>query len=274
MDRFRNNIISKYKEQGKAWLEKLPKIVAKLAKEWSLSELKPLDNLSFNYILSGYQNNIPIILKLSYGNNELLQEIAALEAFKNFGAVAVLAKKDNALLLKRAMTGFSLKEYSSNNKIVIACKVMDKLHKAPIPPLNNFSNIKDQLKILDKEWDLPNTYLQKVRTLRDKLLERTEPQILLHGDLHHENILQNGEKWVAIDPKGVIGYSINEIWAFIIDIEKDTEFVANYFGFNLQEVRNWYFVQLILAICWNLEDGIENRLFLELAKKAYELVIE
>ena len=54
---------------------------------------------------------------------------------------------------------------------------------------------------------------------------------------------------MVIDPKGVIGYPINEVWAFIIDIEKDTEFIANYFKFNLQEVRNWYFIQLILAIC-------------------------
>lgn len=33
MDRFRNNIISIYKEQGEIWLEKLPKIVSKLAQE-------------------------------------------------------------------------------------------------------------------------------------------------------------------------------------------------------------------------------------------------
>ncbi|MCX4083855.1 streptomycin kinase [Rickettsia hoogstraalii] len=57
-----------------------------------------------------------------------------------------------------------------------------------------------------------------------------------------------------------------------MDIEKDTEFVANYFVFKLQEVRSWYFVQLMLAICWNLEDGIENELFLKLADKAYSLV--
>lgn len=175
-------------------------------------------------------------------------------------------------MLERAVPGVSLKEYLSDNKIAIACAVMDKLHKAPVQNTYNFPNIKDQLKALDKEWNLPNIYLHKARTLRDKLLERTEPQILLHGDLHDKNILQNGEQWVVIDPKGVIGYPINEVWAFIIDIEKDTEFVANYFRFNLQEVRNWYFVQLILAICWNLEDGIENKLFLELAKKAYELV--
>lgn len=54
--------------------------------------------------------------------------------------------------------------------------------------------------------------------------------------------------------------------------KQDIKFAANYFGFKLQEVRSWYFVQLILAICWNLEDGIENELFLKLADKAYSLV--
>ncbi|BBJ31371.1 hypothetical protein RAS_04800 [Rickettsia asiatica] len=57
MNRFKNNIISIYKEQGKSWLEKLPKIVTELASEWNLSNLTPIDNLSFNYVLSGYQNN-------------------------------------------------------------------------------------------------------------------------------------------------------------------------------------------------------------------------
>ncbi|AAY61625.1 phosphotransferase enzyme family protein [Rickettsia felis str. Pedreira] len=272
MDRFRNNIISIYKEQGEIWLEKLPEIISKLAQEWNLSNLKPIDNLSFNYVLSGYQNNKPIILKLSFTAKDLTNEAKALKVFSGFGAATILAQKDKALLLERAVPGISLKEYSSDNKIAIACSVMNKLHRAAIPEIHHFPNIKDQLKALDKEWDLPKTYLQKARKLRDELLQNTEPQILLHGDLHHENMLQNSKHWVVIDPKGVIGYPINEVCAFIIDIKKDTEFAANYFGFKLQEVRSWYFVQLMLAICWNLEDGIENELFLKLADKAYSLV--
>ncbi|HJD60250.1 MAG TPA: aminoglycoside phosphotransferase family protein [Rickettsia endosymbiont of Omalisus fontisbellaquei] len=271
MDRFKNNIISIYKEQGEIWLEKLPEIVAELAKEWNLSNLRPIDNLSFNYVLSGYQNNKPIILKLSFAAKDLVNEAEALKAFAGFGAATILVQKDNALLLERAVPGISLKSYSLDNKIAIACSVMSKLHRASIPKIHQFPNIKDQLKALDKEWDLPKTYLQKARKLRDELLQNSEPQILLHGDLHHENILQNGKQWLVIDPKGVIGYPINEVWAFIMDIEKDTEFVTNYFDFKLQEVRSWYFVQLMLAICWNLEDGIENELFLKLADKVYRL---
>lgn len=74
---------------------------------------------------------------------------------------------------------------------------MSKLHRAFIPKMQQCPNIKDQLKALDKEWDLPKTYLPKARKLRDKLLQNPEPQILLHCDLHHENILQNDKQWVV-----------------------------------------------------------------------------
>ena len=37
---------------------------------------------------------------------------------------------------------------------------------------------------------------------------------LLHGDLHHYNILRDGDRgWVAIDPKGVVGEVEYEIGA-------------------------------------------------------------
>ncbi|WP_341788904.1 MULTISPECIES: hypothetical protein [unclassified Rickettsia] len=91
----------------------MPKIVTELAIDWNLTELKSINNLSFNYVLSGYQNNTPIILKISFDNTELLKEAEALKAFRNFGAVAILAQKHNALLLERAVLGVSLKEYTS-----------------------------------------------------------------------------------------------------------------------------------------------------------------
>lgn len=73
------------------------------------------------------------------------------------------------------------------------------------------------------------------------------------------------------NPKGVIGYPINEIWAFIADMEKDTQYVANFFDFDLQEVRQWYFVHLILAACYNIEDKVVPNRFLYLAQEAYTI---
>ena len=62
---------------------------------------------------------------------------------------------------------------------------------------------------------IPAKYLKKARQIRDQLLKTDDPDVLLHGDLHHDNILQNGDDWVVIDPKGVIGESAYEVAAFI-----------------------------------------------------------
>ena len=75
-----------------------------------------------------------------------------------------------------------------------------------------------------------------------------------------------------IDPKGVIGSPMNEIWAFVIDIERHIPFIAQYFNFSTQDLFDWYFMHLILAICWNLEDNIDSSLFLRLVEKAYKYV--
>lgn len=39
---------------------------------------------------------------------------------------------------------------------------------------------------------------------QELLLSQGEP-VLLHADLHHYNILQHQDTWIAIDPKGVVG---------------------------------------------------------------------
>lgn len=94
---------------------------------------------------------------------------------------------------------------------------------------------------------------------------------MLHGDLHYDNVLKHQEGWLIIDPKGVIGYPINEVWAYCMDMEEDTKFIAAFFNYDLNTVRYWYFVHLILAACWCLEDNLPPDKFLNLATKAYDL---
>lgn len=274
MQLFESNIINIYGDRGKAWLNELPQLAGKIAAEYGLSDLSPVSNLSYNYVLSGFQGTLPIVLKLSLDIDGLKREAAALSAFAGFGAVKVIAQQSGVLLLERAVPGLSLKSCfppQEHDEINTACNVMQKLHQAPLPK-ENFPHIKNRLQPLDKDWDIPINYLEKARKSRDKLLTTSAKPVLLHGDLHRDNILQNGKDWVVIDPKGVIGYPINEVWTFIGDMEKDTQFVADFFTFDLQEVRDWYFVHLILAVCWNQEDNVDYKLFLTLATKAYQWV--
>jgi streptomycin 6-kinase len=218
MQTLKQNITNLYGEKGKQWLDHLPNLIAQLAAIYGLSNLKPVNNLSYNYVLSGFQGSQPIILKLGLDIDGFKREAAALMAFSGFGVVQVFSENAGLLLLECAVPGVSLKSYFPENDgeaIKITANVIKRLHKAPIPRAHAFPHIKDWLAALDKDWNISDKYLQKARGLRDHLLKTAFKEVLLHGDLHHDNILQNGDDWLVIDPKGVIGEEAFEVAAFI-----------------------------------------------------------
>ena len=57
-----------------------------------------------------------------------------------------------------------------------------------------------------------------------------------------------------------------------MNIEKDTQYIALFFGYDVLFVRQWYFVHVILAACWNLENNLSADLFLDLAAKTHKLI--
>lgn len=275
MNELKKNISSIYGNEGKQWLDNLLGITSKIAKEHNLSGLEPVNNMTFNYVASGQQGGNHIILKASLDSEGLACEAFALKCFAGYGSVKVLAEDKGMLLLERAVPGTSLKNYfptNENESIEIACGVMQKLHQASTPKHNNFPHIKDWLTALDKDLNIPNEYLKKARKLQDQLLKTADVNVLLHGDLHHDNILKNGETWVVIDPKGVIGESAYEVAAFIrnpipelLNQADATTIIHNritrfseLLGIPAKRILDWCFVQAVLAWVWALEDGCDT----------------
>jgi streptomycin 6-kinase len=278
-----SNIQNIYGTRGKQWLEKLPKLINDIATRFGLSKLTSIPNLSYAYVLSGFQGDKPIILKLGLDLDSLKQEAFALKCFENYGAVKVLEQEGGFLLLERALPGASLKSYFPNKdveSIKIASDAMAKLHQAKIPTFHNLSHIRDWLSVLDKEWEIPHHYLQEARQLRHTLLQTSEPNVLLHGDLHHDNILQNGDDWLVIDPKGVIGDKTYEIGAFIrnpmpdlLDLDNAPSIIryrithfAKYLELSESRILDWCFIQAVLAWVWALEDHCSADHFKRLIK--------
>ncbi|WP_367606075.1 hypothetical protein [Legionella sp. W05-934-2] len=50
---FEQNILTIYGKKGQEWLNKLPSILANLINQNGLSQLKPVENMSFNYVEKG-----------------------------------------------------------------------------------------------------------------------------------------------------------------------------------------------------------------------------
>ena len=274
MEKLKENIIKIYGSRGESWLAGLPRSVEQLKDAWGLSRLKPVSNLSYSYVLEGFQGDAPIILKLSPDDDLTGKEARALDAFKGFGAAFVLGCKDGVLLLERAVPGSLLKNRDpKENRIEIACKVMERLHQAPPPSKGLFPHIEEWLAAIDKEWELPKEHLERARKLKKNLLKNdSASEILLHGDLHQENILSHGNDWVVIDPKGVIGCPIHEVWACVEDPQQDLRFLSGYFGYPFQDVAEWYYIHLILAACWQAEDGLDASRFLALAQSILPMI--
>ncbi len=275
MKTFEQNIINLYGEKGRQWQENLPNFVAQLANTYGLSNLKAVNNLSYNYVLSGFQEAQPIILKLGLDIDGFKREAAALMAFEGFGVVQIFSENTGLLILECAVPGISLKSYFPENDdeaINITAKVIKRLHKAPMPSTYAFPHIKDWLTTLDGDLKIPVQTLQKAREIRDKLLITAIPDVFLHGDLHHDNILQNGEDWLVIDPKGVIGEPPYEVAAFIrnpmpelLSIHNTSEIIqkriavfANLLDIPAKRILDWCFVQAVLSWVWAIEDGCDD----------------
>ena len=94
--------------------------------------------------------------------------------------------------------------------------------------------------------------------------------VLLHGDLHHWNILSaGGDTWIAIDPKGVVGEREYEVGSLLRnpndqiqhwpDLEARTRrriaILAEVLGFDRHRLARWNFAQALLSIWWGYEDS-------------------
>ena len=93
--------------------------------------------------------------------------------------------------------------------------------------------------------------------------------VVLHGDLHHENILRaRREPWLAIDPKGVVGEPAYEPGALLRNpyprlpsaamTRRRLDRLAADLELDRERLREWAFAQAVLSAVWHLEDGTDG----------------
>ncbi|MCA9981018.1 MAG: phosphotransferase [Anaerolineales bacterium] len=221
---FGQTTVDLFGEAGKAWLAKLPKLLSELAEKWDLVLGEPFPNLSYNLVLSAWswQSNTAVVLKIGFPRDELRHEIAALTLTHGRGQVRLLASDDThcALLLEQLRPGHTLWKSGlrhDEQATRIAAVVMQKLWH-PLPPQSEkklpFRHVQQWaggLSRLRREFGgstgpFPAHLVGLAESLFADLFDTAEENdVLLHGDLHHNNILAHGDGWLAIDPKGVRG---------------------------------------------------------------------
>lgn len=151
----------------------------------------------------------PAMLKLSHEADERLGSVL-MEWWGGGGAARVLARDGEALLLERATGPASLSDMARSGQDDEACRILcavaARLHaprSKPLPKLTPLTEWFSDLWLAAKRHG--GVLARSAETARI-LLAHPQEVGALHGDLHHDNVLDFGVRgWLAIDPKHLIG---------------------------------------------------------------------
>jgi streptomycin 6-kinase len=267
--------IRKYFAEGESWLSHLPTLIKMATRRWDLSEVRPVDNLSFNYVAFAKRGKEDVILKIGVINHEFFSEMTALRIFNGDGAVQLLdADEDNCMyIMERLRPGEMLVTVEDDEtRTHIACDVMTRLWRyQPQGSLIQLSDWFDGLKGLRTRFGggtgpFPQHLVERVESLIPDLFANSSPPVLLHGDCHHFNILSSERGWLAIDPKGVIGpagYEVGPLlmnpWGDFLDrpdpvgiTERRLAILSERLGFPRERLRDWGLCHAVLSAWWDL----------------------
>lgn len=277
-ERFKQNVVGTFLT-GQAWLESLPTLLAESQDRWKILVGPPFD-LSFNYVAPGITaDGRAVVIKLGVPNPELTSEIQALRFYAGRGAVRLLDadEEKGILLMDRISPGSSLTSVLNDEQATrIAAQTMRKLWRPP-PRDNAFPTVEswaDGLKRLRKQFNggtgpFPARLVDMAERLFADLLSSAATPVLLHGDLHHFNILLAQDEWVAIDPKGVVGEPAYEVGPLLenpapqrctdISVQRRRlDVLADELNMDRERMLAYGVAHAVLSAWWSYEDSSDG----------------
>lgn len=284
---FAHRIVNLHGSAGAEWLNRLPSILTRCAERWRLKLDLPFPQLSYGYVAPALlKDETGVVLKLCMPNPELMMEIEALRLMQGRGAVHLLDAdlEEGALLLERLEPGTPLSAIcgaDDGKATVQASSVMRNLWRS-VPHAHSFPSVADWGKgfhrlrehsIGDGECPFPKGLVDEAEALFVELTDSMAEPVLLHGDLHHGNILAAArEPWLAIDPKGLVGEPAYEAGALLRNpfpellawhglsriMARRVEILAEELSLDKARLRGWGIAQAVLAAWWSFEDNEDD----------------
>jgi streptomycin 6-kinase len=283
-EHFTRLMIEIYGDEGVAWLEQLPALIDDCAERWSLTVLPPYE-LSYNYVAPAIRaDGTPVVLKVGVPSGEPVDQIPALRHYAGHGMVRLLeADADlGAYVMERLSPGVSLVHMEDDQQATaIAAEVMRQIWQGParIPPAEHrFPTIADWINGMQRMREhfggttgpFPRALVEEAEWLFAELLASQAAPVLLHGDLHHDNIVSaKRAPWLALDPKGIVGEPAYEVGALLRNplprllempnparaTARRVDQLAEALGIERARVRGWGLAQAVLSAWWCVEDS-------------------
>jgi streptomycin 6-kinase len=241
-------------------------------------------------IAFGSRDQDRVVIKLDRQERDESRSAAVLGAFGGNGTARILDHAADALLLERITPGESLVAMAAGGHDDDATDVLADVigrmsgHEiSGVPTVEKWGSSFERYRLGD-DHSIPHPLVDDARKVYEELCASQQRRRLLHGDLHHGNVLLDSERgWLAIDPKGVVGELEYEIGAALRnpieypDVFLDTRRIharidcfADRLQLDADRIAGWAFAQAVLSTVWLIEDGFavdRDHPWLELARR-------
>ncbi len=233
----------------------------------------------------GARESQPVVLKVIKREGDEWRSGEILHAFDGKGVARVYEHGPGAVLFERLRPGNSLAEIALSGRDDEATDILATVIQQMSVPMSLLSRetsrassrgvaVWDWGKAFERylaagDAQVPKPLVASAQRLYLSLCASQREPRLLHGDLHHYNVLFDSERgWLAIDPKGVVGEVEYEIGAMLRNpierpelftshatIERRIKQLTEKLSLDYQRVMAWGFAQAVLSAIWEIEDG-------------------
>lgn len=271
---FISNLQEIHGAAGDQWLRELPALIQELASAWDFEFLWPMPCLSYNFVglVKLRATNGFAVLKLMPQGVNVIREMKWLASIeKGVPKVYVSDETRRAFLMEYLEPGQPLKTLvqagADDAATKIICETIRSLQAQQHAEFNfpHLSGEASALAILKGQWN--DRLLSQAQTWFQELTEDRSQDVVLHGDLHHDNILSSGSGWKAIDPHGYLGDPAAETGAMIRNpldcfpknqplikvLEQRLRLMSEELPFDPQRIKAWTFCLTVLSAAWTLE---------------------
>jgi streptomycin 6-kinase len=193
----------------------LARVALAVAADWGLKLDAPFTLSRYSFVAPTLDGSV---LKVTPPeDDEADEEGDALELWAGRGAVRLLRRdrERRALLLERLVPGTDLSELPEDEATAITVDVGRALWQPAAEPFRWIGDhVPRWLDDAEREGGPGTELIPLARDLYAGLGE-VDRRTLVHGDLHHHNILARGGRFLAIDPKPMLGEPEFDVPAFL-----------------------------------------------------------
>ncbi len=279
---FTRNVSATWGDAGARWLATLPAVVAGVERDWAIRIGEPFSGLTFHWVARAtLADGSSAVLKLGLPfNPHMVDEAAALDAFAGSGAVRLLRFDEalGAVLLERASPGTTaadLVAHHDEDATAAAIGVLQRLHASPggqgslRPLIGQRDALIRYLADPGQDQSVPGHLVVQAAELFTRMVETAEKKVVLHGDLHHDNIVRaTRDPWLAIDPHGVFGDRGYDVGSLLYNpdiaardpqllslVPRRIDQLVEGLALPRERVVAWGFVKAVLSEVWTAQGG-------------------